>query len=309
MEISNYLNIEIPAMDEEQVKSFLTEKGSDIQAYVTQMWNDFKSLQPDILNETQIRELDNGSGGEELEGSSKPELCMTDKDLEVIPTIEKTMVKINETTIVAETPDVLAIISKTEKNPELEIIRYDEKESMSRREQERIENEQKLLQEKEKKAAEAFNLQVKNKAIILPNAKVNQEYCFVFSIDVLGLSQVDYYWFEGLDKVGLEYNSETHEIKGIPKLAGDFKVKLKIKRTDWTEGKPIFERVLNLIINPDPRDLWKSIPTPETIEYYKPDSDKKFVRVESSASFLGIKKSLKKDIVAASQSARTLTWT
>jgi len=305
MEISKYLNIEIPALKEEQVRSFLAAKGLDIQSYITQEWDNYKTLQANAITETQIYELDCGPKDEVQEGKSTQKLDLPEENLEVSPSVDETLIQINEAIIVGETPDVMATISEIENNQDIEIIRSEKDESLTKQELERIEKEQKLLQEKEKKAAEAFNLQVKNKAIILPNAKVNQEYCFVFNIDELGLSEVDYYYFEGLDIVGLEYDSETHEIKGVPKLAGDFKIKLRIKRTDWTEGKPIFERDLNLIINPDPRDLWKSIPTPETIEYYKPDSDKKYIKVEAADGLWGMKKNVKKDIVAASQRGRS----
>ena len=102
-----------------------------------------------------------------------------------------------------------------------------------------------------------------------------------------------------------DFNSDTNEIKGKPNTAGDHKIKLKIKRNDWSDGKPIFERQITFIINPDPKSLWKNIPTPNDIEYYKPDSDKCFVKVTSSTNIFGLGKTHKKDIVAASQRGRS----
>jgi serine/threonine protein phosphatase PrpC len=71
----------------------------------------------------------------------------------------------------------------------------------------------------------------------------------------------------------------------------------------------LITRDITLIINPDPRSLWKNIATPETIEYYKPDEDKEFVKVVSKkvGGFLGIgkKEQARKDMVAASQRGRS----
>jgi len=152
---------------------------------------------------------------------------------------------------------------------------------------------------------DAISLQIKNKSIILPNGKVNQAYLFKFNIKELGIEGIANYWFEGIDKIGLTFNQESNELSGIPSIAGDHKIKLKIKRIDWSEGKPVFEREIVLIINPDPKLLWKNIPTPIDIEYYKPDCDKKFVKVEATSNVLGLGRSARKDIVVASQRGRS----
>lgn len=150
-----------------------------------------------------------------------------------------------------------------------------------------------------------FALQIKNKNIIIPNGKVNQEYRFKLNIEAIGLADIGDFWFEGIENVGLSFDHDLNELYGMPILAGDHKIKLRIKRKDWAEGKPIFDRMINLIINPDPKSLWKNIPTPTDIEYYKPDSDKCFVKVESSSKLFGLGKNPKKDIVAASQRGRS----
>ncbi|MFA5431856.1 MAG: PP2C family serine/threonine-protein phosphatase [Candidatus Paceibacterota bacterium] len=148
-----------------------------------------------------------------------------------------------------------------------------------------------------------FELLNKNKSIIIPNGKINQEYCYLFKIEELGFVDFGDYWFEGLETIGLIFNPNTHEIKGKPIVAGDHIIKLKIKRNDWVDGKPIFERQITLTINPDPKSLWKNEPTPIDIEYYKPDSDKLFIKVEGTSS--GSNKTAKKHIVAASQRGRS----
>lgn len=271
MEINKYLNkIDIPGMDEEQAKLFLLHKGADIQKYFESEANNFMAAKINVQGEAQTEKSD-----EKIEadrGVKDPQALELPKP-DPLPVIE---VPINEKNIVA--------------------IKQDE---------DLKEKEKKLSQEKEKKAAEAFDQQVKSKTIVIPNGKVNQEYCAVFKIEALGLTDINVYWFDGIEAYGLEYDAQTHEIKGLPKEAGEFKLKLKIKRKDWTEGKPIFEREVTLIINPDPKSLWKNIPTPLDIEYYKPDSDSKFIKVEAATGMFGIRKTLKKDMVAASQRGRS----
>ncbi len=157
----------------------------------------------------------------------------------------------------------------------------------------------------DKVANDAFALQIKNKSISLPNGKVNQQYCIPFTFEQLGIEDINDFWFDGLENIGLKYNPDTSEISGNPTVAGDHKIKLSIKRKDWTENKPIFERELVLVINHDPKSLWKEIPTPTDTEYYKPDSAKQFLKVEASTGFLKFGKEFRKDIVVASQRGRS----
>ena len=121
-------------------------------------------------------------------------------------------------------------------------------------------------------------------APILPNAKESVEYSCEIPMD--GVLKYDY--ISGLEDSGLEFTN--NKIVGIPIKNGELKIKCKYKRTDWEEGRPLLDEMLNLIINPDPRSLWKDIPTSEDVEYYKPDRDSKYVKVESKkeGGFIGI---------------------
>lgn len=164
-------------------------------------------------------------------------------------------------------------------------------------------------EDKEKAINEAFALKIKNKNITLPHGKVNKEYSVEFDIENLGIPEIAEVLFEGLDAAGLQYLPEEKKIKGLPTQAGDHKIVIKCKRKDWQPGKPLFERSITLVINPDPRSMWRNIPTPLDIEYYKPDENKAFVTVKAktTAGFLGIgKKEIpRKDMVAASQRGRS----
>jgi serine/threonine protein phosphatase PrpC len=161
---------------------------------------------------------------------------------------------------------------------------------------------------REKTKNEAFEAQIKGKHIFFPNGKVNHSYVAQFDVetqlpDILEVEFVD------LLRLGLQYDPATKQITGIPTQAGDYKIEMKCKRKDWTEGKPLIQREVTIIINPDPKSLWKNIPTPEDIDYFKPDEDKDFKKIASKHSkrFLvfGGKEITQKDMVAASQRGRS----
>ncbi len=164
--------------------------------------------------------------------------------------------------------------------------------------------------DQDKAQHEALAFQIKNKQITFQNGKVGQEYCIDFDLENLEFTEIAEVTFDGLEKIGLAYYPDEKKIKGTPAEAGDHKITMNFKRKDWTEGKPLLEREVVFIINPDPRVLWsRNIPTPEDIEYYKPDSDKGFVKVEvkKESKYLGLKKIItaRKDMVAASQRGRS----
>lgn len=156
---------------------------------------------------------------------------------------------------------------------------------------------------------EAFKLEINNKHIMLPNAKVGHEYKFVFDVNKLQMSEIGEFGFACLEDVGLSFSREQSLIYGVPSKAGDYKIPMYCKRKDWQEGDFIAQRMVTLIINPDPRSLWNNIPTPNNIEYYKQDCDSQFVKVLSTkeGGFLGInrKNVSHKDIIAASQRGRS----
>lgn len=75
---------------------------------------------------------------------------------------------------------------------------------------------------------------------------------------------------------------------------------LRYKYCGLSVEHPYLERVLQIIINPDPRDLWKDIPVSEGIEYPKDNTAKDYVRVAALPDG-----TLQKDIVAASKRGRS----
>lgn len=173
--------------------------------------------------------------------------------------------------------------------------------------------------------------------ITLPNAKAGEEYCQLVkieNIDILeywieGLSEAGLYSelevtldsdkeTDGDDKElekthSLPQNSVSTSgnnitignknkgivIKGIPTIAGDYDITLKYKYSGWYAGCNILERKFKFAVNPDPRSLWKDIPTDKNIKFFKDDYTCEYITVPEN------NKGPQKDIVAASKRGRS----
>ncbi len=88
-------------------------------------------------------------------------------------------------------------------------------------------------------------------------------------------------------------------IKGKPIVPGDFDVVIKFKYKGWFDGCKILERLIKFSVNPDPRSLWKDIPTDKDIPFYKEDFVHSYLTVAEN------EKGKQKDIVAASKRGRS----
>lgn len=143
---------------------------------------------------------------------------------------------------------------------------------------------------------------VDSAAIMLPNGRVGEQYQAENEFRIDGVEE---YEILGLDTIGLKYDktesgfsisglAQPEDIKG-----GDFPIILRYKPKGLLEGEDWLERKLMIILNPDPRTLWKEIPTPRDTEYFKEDSQMQYIKV---AEKNGVPR---KDIVAASQRGRS----
>ncbi|MDR2918641.1 MAG: protein phosphatase 2C domain-containing protein, partial [Tannerella sp.] len=147
------------------------------------------------------------------------------------------------------------------------------------------------------KQEQLFALNVKGIQIQLPNGKKDKEYSVPFNLDNIGLPDVECFEFANLPE-GISYSEDQKLITGTPTLAGDYKIVL---RCISDKGYKAEKEILFIVIS-DPKDLWKNIPSEQDetkIDYPKPDSDKRFLKVETKNDLA------RKDMVAASQRGRS----
>ncbi|MCF8428328.1 MAG: protein phosphatase 2C domain-containing protein [Bacteroidia bacterium] len=97
------------------------------------------------------------------------------------------------------------------------------------------------------------------KQIIIPNATVNKEYKAFLDFEKLGLNDISYSAIEGLEELGLVYDNEKEIVVGVPKVSGDFKVNFKFRIKDDLDDSLLHEKKITLVINADPKSLWKNI--------------------------------------------------
>lgn len=139
--------------------------------------------------------------------------------------------------------------------------------------------------------------EVRQLGIRFPNGTVNKDYTFIFTLPVDKIHDIE---LDGAQELGLFLaigEEGDCSLFGKPNKAGDFTLRL---RYTTEEGEPTSELAIPVAFNPNPRDLWKNIPTDRDIPYYKPDSATGYVKVEA-----GPDGSSRKDIVAASQRGRS----
>lgn len=131
--------------------------------------------------------------------------------------------------------------------------------------------------------------------VMLPNGMVKRDYKFVFDLATMTSTYEKLaIEIEGLEAVGLNYDSQSHLISGVPTKAGDHPIKVKYRFLAHPDEGYVLTKSLVLTVNPDPRSLWKDFPSDQSDAYWKPDT-----RQERKVLSNG------KTLVAASQRGRS----
>lgn len=108
--------------------------------------------------------------------------------------------------------------------------------------------------------------------IRLLNATVGKSYETKIDFEKLKWQDITSFQFEGLEAIGLHYDGNTSQITGIPTQSGDIKIRFLFKVTGQPDDASINEKSIPLIINPDPKSLWKNIESDQTDPYWKEDN-------------------------------------
>lgn len=114
-------------------------------------------------------------------------------------------------------------------------------------------------------------LKFKEKSIVLPNATENSPYLFSFEKDFFVTQNIQSYEFQDLAKLGLSYNKDTLTIDGCPSDSGITTIDITYKVDGELESDEPHIKKINLVINPDPKSLWKNIPSDKEAIFWKED--------------------------------------
>lgn len=113
--------------------------------------------------------------------------------------------------------------------------------------------------------------EIQNQHIQIPNATVGKEYSAHIDFIKLGFDDFIYTDFEGLEDKNLVYDNSSETIFGIPNQSGDFKIKLKFRISGEAEDSELNFKNISLVINADPKSLWKNLPSDKQDEFWKED--------------------------------------
>jgi serine/threonine protein phosphatase PrpC len=116
----------------------------------------------------------------------------------------------------------------------------------------------------------------------LPNAKVGENYRqFIKGSDNFG-REVNVIDMKIPDDLGLMFNTDKRLVTGIPTRSGDIKLSL---RYEVASGEKLSGEMI-LIINPDPKSLWKVIEPDATLPFTKPHTEGKCIQLYASSQLV-----------------------
>lgn len=152
----------------------------------------------------------------------------------------------------------------------------------------------KLIQELQKQMAKDWELMnrkldIQNQQIFFPNGTVGKEYIASLDFEELDLSDLNTVSIEGLEDFGLAYNPEKKRISGIVTESGQLKFSLFYKIEEDAEGQ-LYEKTLSIIFNPDPKSLWKNIPSDPEDLYWKKDNISEIYSLEEKTVLVASKR-------------------
>ena len=117
------------------------------------------------------------------------------------------------------------------------------------------------------------------KTISIANATVGKPYSYTLDFKSMGLPDLIDHELKVDTATGLTYDLSTQMVNGTPLAAGEFLFELTYRPITTEPDRPTLSQLVKLLVNPDPRSLWKDLPSDTEDSYYKPDSDQGSVSV------------------------------
>ena len=110
---------------------------------------------------------------------------------------------------------------------------------------------------------------IKQASLTMPNATAGKEYSHTIDIGRKPLDQIAAFDLVEFESTGLDYDPGTRTIRGVPEAAGDYKL---VFRFQIAESQEWYEKQISFVVNPNPKTLWKDLPSDEKDPYWKKDA-------------------------------------
>ncbi len=105
----------------------------------------------------------------------------------------------------------------------------------------------------------------------IANATVGKHYNAVLDVEKLGWTDVVDLDFAGPADLGLSFQKEERRLTGMPLKSGDHSLQFRFKLAGQDAEAPPAEKQVPIIINPDPKSLWKNLESNRNDPYWKED--------------------------------------
>lgn len=131
---------------------------------------------------------------------------------------------------------------------------------------------------------------IKTKQIVLANGTVGKPYEFVLDFSQLKFTDIGDYKIEIDEKVGVTFNKAENKISGVLKEAGEHILVFNFKLKNATDETPFHKKEIKLIVNPDPKSLWKNLDSDKADPYWKEDNIAGHLNFDSKNLVVGSKR-------------------
>lgn len=112
----------------------------------------------------------------------------------------------------------------------------------------------------------------------LPNASAGKPYSAALAEALRLSAPICDARLRGHERTGLVFDVETALLCGVPEEAGEYYFELSFRFADDHTPGPELRRRIQLTVNPDPKSLWKNLPSDREDPYWKPDAAKALLR-------------------------------
>jgi serine/threonine protein phosphatase PrpC len=113
---------------------------------------------------------------------------------------------------------------------------------------------------------------IQQQPVRIKNATVGTPYEARFELEAFNGHDIIAYSLEGLEDIGLHYDEASKQITGVPTQSGDLHFVFRFKVEGQADGADYHEKLIPLIVNPDPKSLWKNLESDKKDPFWKEEN-------------------------------------